>query len=37
MKISKNSIPTILLSLFEVVVGILLLLEPIGFTKGIIF
>ena len=37
MKISKNNIPTILLSLFEVVVGILLLLEPVGFTKGIIF
>ena len=36
MKIIKNNIPTILLSLFEIVVGVLLLVEPIGFTKGII-
>ncbi len=36
MKIIKNNIPTILLSLFEIAVGILLLLEPVGFTKGII-
>ncbi|MBQ8642823.1 MAG: DUF308 domain-containing protein [Clostridia bacterium] len=36
MKIIKNSFPTILLSLFEAAVGILLLLDPIGFTKGII-
>lgn len=36
MKFLKQHSNTILLSLFEILVGILLLIDPIGFTSGII-
>lgn len=32
----KESLSTILLSLFELIVGVLLLISPVGFTTGII-
>lgn len=36
MKSLKNNLSSLVLCLFEVVVGILLFINPIGFTKGII-
>lgn len=37
MKKLKNNLSSILLCIFEIVVGILLLIDPVSFTKGIIF
>lgn len=36
MKSKKNNYNGIILSLFEIIIGILLLIDPIGFTTGII-
>lgn len=36
MKNVKESLSTIILSIFELIVGILLLISPVGFTTGII-
>lgn len=36
MKSLKANFSTILLSLFELIVGVLLLISPVGFTKGIL-
>lgn len=36
MKLQRENINAIILSLFEIVVGVLLLINPLGFTMGII-